>query len=149
METRSVALRVAASLLYALTVVGAGSVLWDMWEFKMVPTWRTLLLLSLQVLAVLATMRLSAFVHTHARRALTVHALAYAIWIIPWLIYWLERIGFLQTAWRSVNGPYFVLLVSASLVSGMAVATYCVEAIQDALAGKVQEALFRGFRRSR
>lgn len=147
MENRSVALRVAASLAYVLAIVGAGSVFWDMWEFTMLPSARTLVLLIVQGAMLLATTRLPAFVRLHAGRAFRVQLLTFLIWIMPWTIYWLERIGFLQTAWRSVNGPYFVLLVSASLIAGMAVATYCVEAIQDAIEGKARESLVRWFRR--
>lgn len=143
MENRSVALRVAASLTYTLAIVGAGSVFWDIWEFKMLPSWRTLLLLAVQFAIVLAAAKLPAFVRTHAARAFKVQALTFLIWALPWTIYLLEQVGFLQSAWRKVNGPYFVMLVSASLIVGMAVATYCVEAIQDALEGKVRESLVR------
>lgn len=143
MENKSVALRAGASMTYALALIGAGSVFWDMWEFRMIPSWRTLVLLLAQLLVMLASLKLPEFVRAHAGRAFKAQALTFLIWALPWTIYLLEEVGFLQAAWRKVNGPYFVMLVSASVIMGMAVATYCVEAIQDALEGKVKESLLR------
>lgn len=147
METKSVATRIAAALVYVLALAGAVSVFWDIWGFQMFPSVRTVVLLLAQLAVLPVTLRLHEFVWNHAKRAVSVHVLAYVMWVPPWAIFALERIGFLQMAWRRVDGPYFVVLVAASVVIGMGIATYSVELIQDALEGKLREPLLRSRRR--
>lgn len=112
----------------------------------MIPSLRTIILLLLQGAALVISVRQSAFLRTHASRAFRAQALTLLMWTIPWAIFLLERAGYLQTAWRRANGPYFVMLVSMSVIVGMVVMTYCVEAIQDALEGRVKESIVRSAR---
>lgn len=139
--------RAWAAVAYGVTVIGTGSVLWDLWEFSPFPTLRTWLILAVNAVVVIAARWAGPFVREHAQRALSVHALTFLLWTMHWASFWLVEIGWLQPGWRRIDGPYFVMLVLATLVVGMGVAAYCVESAMDAIESKTGESLVRVIRR--